>query len=166
MKVTSLLSKEDAMLERDVRETSERVAKYSSNWFGRRPKKADGIIDAEVVGLAKWKKLAASWILRIGRCITATDPALVFISTIGLVAGIMFGMAPIMSMSLHDQTPSFLWVIGNCLFRIIELILLGWALLYAGWELVQGWRWLSNWSKRIKQEEMHENSTEIKARRL
>ena len=140
------------MLERDVQETSNIVSRYSHNWFGGRPKKADGIIDAEIVGLAKWKKLAASWILRIGRCIEATDPGIWFISVLGAVVGFMTGMAPVMALGYHDPTPSFLWIIGHCLYRIIECVLSGWALLYCCWEFVQGWKWLTKWSTQIKQE--------------
>ena len=153
MKVTSLLTKEDAMLERDVRETSEIVSRYSFNWFGGRPKKAGEIIDAEIVGLAKWKKLAASWILRIGRCITATDPGIWFISVIGLVIGLIAGLGIFMDMNIHDKAPAFFAVVGHCLLMIIKCILLGWAILYVCWEFVQGWKWLSNWSERVKKEE-------------
>ena len=141
------------MLERDVQQTSEIVSQHSYNWFGCRPKKADGLINAEIVGIAEWKKIAASWILRIGRCLKATDPGLLFIFVICVVIGFMTGMVSVMPLGYHDPTPSFLWIIGHCLYRIIECLLSGWTLLYGCWEFVQGWKWLSNWSERIKQEE-------------
>ena len=99
MKVTSLLTKEDAAVARSE-------SRYYTQFFGRRPKKADGIIDVELVGLAKWKKVAAPWILRIERCIEATDPGIWIISVIGLFIGIIF-----MDMDIHDKAPAFFTVI-------------------------------------------------------
>lgn len=159
MKVTSLLAKDDAMLEQDIELTRQEVAKYSSQWFGRRPKKATDVIDAEIVGLAKWKKIAASWVIRVGRCIKATDPAIPVIVFAGAI------LALLTTVLSFEHMPTFTEVIIKGMLRWTECIVFGLALLYGIWEIVQGWKWITKWSERIKREENYEKGTNIETRK-
>jgi len=154
MKVTSVLNQQSVVVAKsqDVPTLKPSWLSFRMFFFGRN-KKPDDIIDAQIVGFAKWKGIAASYIQRIGRCIAATDPGVWFVIVIGGVVGSIFGMGMFMDMDIHNQSPSFLVVISHLIGMIIKCILVGWFLLYFGWEFVQGWRWLTSWSERVKKEE-------------
>jgi hypothetical protein len=142
MNITSLLTKEDA-------EVANNESRFYTRFFGRRTKKSDGIIDAEIVGLAKWKKVAASYILHLEKFLSAINPGSWMILLIGFVIG---AVSKISSYGYRDN-PTWIEVLVGVLSRGISLALIGLLIAYLVWEVTQGWKWLSNWSKRIKEED-------------
>jgi hypothetical protein len=144
MQVISLLTKKEVALPKDAP-----ITKWYYLGFNNRPVK-DRVIDVYIIHEINWKRLPAAFILRIATCVEVTDPGAWLVVFIGGIAGLFTAMAGYVDMDIHQTTLPFLSTIIHCGTRVIELILLGWSILYGSWEFIQGWKWLTNWASKVK----------------
>ena len=119
------------------------------------------IIDVKVLpprGLALWKLMAASWVLRLGRCYEdeAVKASLFIFLLIAIIGGLLIGFGKFMDMDIHAQMPPLLSIVIHCLYRIIEFMMVGCLIIYGSWETVQGCKWLTEWSEKIKEKAQEE----------
>ena len=100
------------------------------------------IIDVKVLpprGLALWKLMAASWVLRLGRCYeddavkAALFITLLITLLVGFIVGSFIGFGKFMDMDIHAQMPPLLSIVIHCLYRIIEFMMVGCLIIYGSW---------------------------------
>ena len=118
------------------------------------------VIDVKILpprGLALWKLMAASWVLRLGRFYKETDPLVWIIVTSGIAICVFTWSGTYLE--VYDKPPSLFSSFMKGIKWGIEITILLEALVYIGWEFVRGCKWLTKWSESIKakaREEAHE----------
>jgi hypothetical protein len=89
----------------------------------------------------KWKRTAAIFITRFARCWDHTEPGGFLLVGMGIMMGIIFSTFPLMT-----ESYTFNHIIWSAICLSVKFVVMFVALLYGGWELYQGGKWLHKWA--------------------